>query len=107
MVIQALSAYPECPWHVAAPDSSTVNPVLVSDQIAWASFQREGFRDLLRDPLRRGMPRHVDPDEFAPGQPDDHQNIKLNKADGRHHEQTHRGDLRRVVAQERAPPLAG
>jgi hypothetical protein len=53
------------------------------------------------------MPRDVDPNELTPSQPDDHQNIELNKADGRHHEQIHRGDLRRMIAQERAPGLAG
>ena len=51
------------------------------------------------------MSRDIDPDKLAPNQPNDHQNIELNEADGRYHEQVYRGDVRRMVAQESAPAL--
>jgi hypothetical protein len=38
--------------------------------------------------------------QVAPSQPDNHQNIELNEADGWNHEQIHRGDVWRMVAQE-------
>jgi hypothetical protein len=47
----------------------------------------------------------IDPDKLSPNQPHNHQNVKLDEADGRNYEQIHRGDVRRMVAQEGAPAL--
>ena len=90
-----------------ADDGSTVNRVLVADQIAWDVIPREGFSDLLRDPFRCWASRDIDQGKLAPSQADNHQNIELNEADGWNHEQIHRGDVWRMVAQEGAPVLTG
>jgi hypothetical protein len=47
----------------------------------------------------------IDPDQLPPSQSYDHQNVQLDKADGRNHKQIHRGDVRRMVAQKGAPGL--
>jgi len=49
-----------------AGDGSTVNRVLVADQIAWDVIPREGFGDLLRDPFRRWASRDIDQGKLAP-----------------------------------------
>ena len=79
----------------------------VPDQISGRFIPRKRFGDLPRDPFRRWMSRDIDPDKLAPSQPNDHQNVELNKADSRHHKQIHRCDLRSMVAQECAPTLTG
>ena len=45
-----------------AGDNSTVNLVTVADQVTWGLVPGKGFGDLLRDPVRRRMRRHIDPD---------------------------------------------
>jgi hypothetical protein len=40
---------------------------------------------------------HIDPGKLSPSQPDNDQNVELDKADGRDHEQIHGGDVRRMV----------
>ena len=51
------------------------------------------------------MRRHIEPDKLSSGQPDDDQNVEQIEANGRNHEQSHRGDVRRMVTQEGAPTL--
>jgi hypothetical protein len=53
------------------------------------------------------MPRDTDPKKLTPSQPDNHQNIEPNKADGWSYKQIHCRNLRRMLAQEPAPALAG
>jgi len=65
----------------------------------------ECFSNLLRDPFCRRVRGHIDPDKLSPGQPDNDQDVELDKADGRNHEQIHGRDVRHMIAQERAPPL--
>jgi hypothetical protein len=60
---------------------------------------------LLRDPFCRRVRGDTDPDKLAPSQPDNDQNVELDKADGRNHEQIHGRDVRRMVMQERVPQL--
>jgi hypothetical protein len=90
-----------------APDRSAVNPILVSDHIAWGFIPRKRLGDLLRDPFRRWVSRNIDQNQLAPSQSDNHQNIELNEADGRDHEQIHCRDLRGMIAKKRAPALTG
>jgi hypothetical protein len=47
-----------------------------------------------------------DPRQFSAGQSDYDQNIKQLKAEGRNHEQVDGRDVRRMVTQEGAPPVA-
>jgi hypothetical protein len=66
-----------------------------------------GVQETLRKPLRCWVSRNINPDKLAPSQPNNNQNIQLNKADGWNHKQIHRRNLRRMVAQKSAPALAG
>jgi hypothetical protein len=52
---------------------------------------------LLRDPFCRRVRGHIDPDKLAPSQPDNDQNVELDKADGRDHEQIHGGAAHRYA----------
>jgi hypothetical protein len=38
-----------------------------------------------------------DPNKLALSQADNHQDVELDKADGRNHEQVYRGDVRRMI----------
>jgi len=86
---------------------STVDRVLIADQVTGSFIPREGFGYLPRNPFCRWVSCDIDPDKLSPSQPDNHQNIELDKADGRNHEQIHRGDVRRMVTQEGTPALTG
>jgi hypothetical protein len=47
----------------------------------------------------------IDPNKVSAGQPDDDEDIEQIEANGWNNEQVHGGDVRCVVAQERAPSL--
>jgi hypothetical protein len=49
---------------------------------------------LLRDPFCRRVRCHIDPDKLPPSQPDNDQNVELDKADGRNHDGHVLGDGR-------------
>jgi hypothetical protein len=91
----------------AACDHSTVDPVPIADEVAWGLMPGECFRNLLRDPVRCRVRRHIDPDKLSPGQPDNDEDVEQVEADGRDHEQIHGRDVRHMIAQERAPALTG
>jgi hypothetical protein len=61
---------------------------------------------LARDPFRRRMSCDVDPDKISTIQPDDDEGVEQLEADRRDDEQIHRGDVRGMIAQKGAPPLA-
>ena len=58
-----------------------------------------------RHPFCRRMCCDIDPDQVSALQPNDDQGIQQVEANGRNNEQIHRGDVRRVVLQKRAPSL--
>src|SRR5262249_2704898 len=80
-------------------------PIPIADQVAWGLTPRECFAQLLRDPFCRRVRCHIDPDKLSASQPDNDQNVELDKADGRDHEQIHGRDVRGMVMQEGAPTL--
>jgi hypothetical protein len=61
--------------------------------------------DLTCNPLRRRVGCDADPDEISAIKPDDDEAIQQLKANGRHYEQIHGGDVRRVVSQKGPPFL--
>ena len=61
----------------------------------------------MRNPFCRRICRGVDPDEFSAIQPDDDEGIEQVETDSRDNEQIHRGNIRRVIAQEGSPSLTG
>src|SRR5215831_10761026 len=112
----SLSTYPFCHGEPAAMGlsrmpmarnrrGSAVDPIPIADQVAWDLIPGECFRQLLRDPFCRRVRGYIEPDKLSPSQLDNDQNVELDKADGRHHEQIHGRDMRRMIAQERAPAL--
>ena len=100
-----------CNWLVSdthgtqsARDDSTVDSISISDHIARSAIPRKTLGDLTCNPLRRRVGCDADPDEISAIKPDDDEAIQQLKANGRHYEQIHGGDVRRVVSQE-GPPL--
>src|ERR1700675_2423254 len=97
-----------CNWLVSdthgtqsARDDSTVDSISISDHIARSAIPRKTLGDLTCDPLRR----RVGCDEISAIKPDDDEAIQQLKANGRHYEQIHGGDVRRVVSQKGPPFL--
>ena len=91
----------------AAGDSRTVNGVTVADQVAWCLIPGKSFSDLPRNPFCRRMRRHIDPDQLAPRQPNNDEGVEQAKANSWNDEQIDGGDVRHVIAKERAPALTG
>src|SRR5580693_8537010 len=91
----------------SAFDHAAVDPVAIPDQVARRFIPRECFCDLACHPFCRRSCRDVDPDEISAVQPDDDEGIEQVEAKGWNNEQVHGGDVRRVVAQEGLPSLAG
>src|SRR6476469_5607992 len=91
----------------SAGDNDAIDPVAIADQVVRSLIPRKGLRDLTRNPFCRRICRGVDPDEFSAVQPDDDEGIEQVETDSRDNEQIHRGNLRRVIAQEGSPSRAG
>src|SRR5712671_1643273 len=75
--------------------------------VARSLIPRKRLRYLTRDPFGRGICCDVDPDEVSAVEPDDDEGIEQVETDSWNNEQVHGGDVRRVVAQEGSPSLAG
>src|ERR1700737_4029339 len=82
---------------------------LVSDthctQSGRSAIPRKSLGDLTCNPLRRRVGCDADPDEISAIKPDDDEAIQQLKANGRHYEQIHGVDVRRVVSQKGPPFL--
>src|SRR6266849_2023670 len=101
-----------CNWLVSdahgtqsARDDSAVDSISISDHIARSAIPRKSLGDLTCNPLRRRVGCDADPDENSAIKPDDDEAIQQLKANGRHYEQIHGGDVRRVVSQKGPPFL--
>src|SRR5882757_5861449 len=101
-----------CNWLVSdahgtqsARDDSAVDSISISDHIARSAIPRKSLGDLTDNPLRRRVGCDADPDEISAIKPDDDEAIQQLKANGRHYEQIHGGDVRRVVSQKGPPFL--
>jgi hypothetical protein len=91
----------------SACDGAAINPVAIADQVARGLIPRKRLRDLTCNPFRRRICCDVDPDEVSAVEPDDDEGIEQVETESRNNEQVHGGDVRRVVAQEGPPSLAG
>src|SRR5215470_14407923 len=99
-MIQALAA--------GRPDQPFGKAILPRpDHIARSPIPRKCLRDLTGNPFRRWLLCDVDPDEVSAVDPNDDECIEEVKTDRRDDEEVHGGNLRRVVAQEGPPSLAG
>src|ERR1700694_5634014 len=101
-----------CNWLVSdthgtqsARDDSAVDSISISDHIGGSAIPRKSLGDLTCNPLRRRVGCDADPDENSAIKPDDDEAIQQLKANGRHYEQIHGGDVRRVVSQKGPPFL--
>src|SRR6266481_7539184 len=58
-------------------EERTIAAIAIVDEEAWRrSFPATALHDLLRDPLRRGMPGHLDMQHFTPGVADHEEGIE-------------------------------
>src|ERR1700679_1072397 len=88
-------------------DDRTIDPITVPDQVARGLVPRKLLRYLTCNPFRRRICCDIDPDEVSAVEPDDDEGIEQVETESWNNEQVHGGDVRRVVAQEGPPSLAG
>src|ERR1700682_5897789 len=91
----------------SACDDAAIDPVPIADEVVRGLIPRKSLRDLTCNPFGRGICCDVDPDEVSAVEPDDDEGIEQVETDRWNNEQVHGGDVRRVVAQEGPPSLAG
>ena len=88
-------------------DNGAVDPIAVPDHITRSPIPRKCLGDLTCNPFCRRICCDVGPDELSAAEPDDDEGIDQIETDGWNNEQVHGGNVRRVVAQEGSPSLAG
>src|ERR1700694_4122494 len=89
----------------SARDDSAVESIPSSDHKARSAIPRKSLGDLTCNPLRRRVGCDADPDEISAIKPYDDEAIQQLNANGRHYEQIHGGNVRRVVSQKGPPFL--
>src|ERR1700680_3870349 len=99
-----------CNWLVSdthgtqsARDDIAVDSISIPDYIARSAIPRKSLGDLTCNPLRRRVGCDADTDELSAITPDDYEAIQQLNANGRHYEQIHGGNVRRVVSQKGPP----
>src|SRR5450759_4290 len=98
LVPDAHSAHSAC-------DNAAVDPIPIADEVARRLIPREGLGQLACDPFCRRICCDVDPDQLSAAQTDDDERIEQVEANGRHNEQIHGSNVRRLVPQKGAPFL--
>src|SRR5450631_1131014 len=91
----------------SACDNAPIDPIPIADEVVRSLIPRKRLRYLTCNPFCRRICSDVDPEEVSAAEPDDDEGIKQVETDRWNHEQVHSGDVRRVVAQEGSPSLAG
>src|SRR5258705_499200 len=91
----------------SARDDAAIDPVAIADEVARSLIPGKRLRYLTCNPFGRGICCDVDPDEVSAVEPDNDEGIEQVETDSWNNEQVHGGDVRRVVAQEGSPSLAG
>src|SRR5260221_7316650 len=91
----------------SARDGGAINAIPIADEEVRSLIPSEHLRYLTCNPFGRGICCDVDPDEVSAAEPDDDEGIEQVETDSWNNEQVHGGDVRRVVAQEGSPSLAG
>jgi hypothetical protein len=107
-----LPGRPRCDRTVANPHPShpvreglSVGTIIVADQIARCRFPRECLGDLLRQPLRRRMLGHREPQKLSSTMAHDQKGKQALKRQGRNQTKVDRRNRVRMVAQECPPRL--
>ena len=87
--------------------TAAIDPVAIADEVVRSLIPRKCFRYLTCNPFSGRICCDVDPDEVSAFEPDDDEGIEQVETDSWNNEQVHGGNVRRVVAQESSPSLAG
>ena len=91
----------------SACDNAPIDPIPIADEVVRSLIPGKGLRYLTGNPFCRRICSDVGPDEVSAAEPDDDEGIKQVETDSWNNEQVHGGNVRRVVAQEGSPSLAG
>src|SRR3979411_2119117 len=91
----------------SARDDAAIDPVAIADEVVRSLIPGKGLCYLTGNPFCRRICSDVGPDELSAAEPDDDEGIKQVETDSWNNEQIHGGNVRRVVAQEGSPSLAG
>src|SRR5450631_3468530 len=91
----------------SACDDAAIDPIPIADEVARSLIPRKCFRYLTCNPFCRRICCDVDPDQVSAVEPDYDEGIEQVETDSWNNEQVHGGNVRRVVAQEGSPSLAG
>jgi hypothetical protein len=87
--------------------SAKPDPVAIADEVVRSLIPRKRFRYLTCNPFGRRICCDVGPDDISTVEPDDDEGIEQVETESWNNEQVHGGNIRRVVAQEGSPSLAG
>jgi hypothetical protein len=72
----------------------------IADQITRELLPATGRRQLVGDPFRRWVRGNAEPQDLSPAVPRDQQSVEQSEREGRDHEQIHRRNTIRMIAQE-------
>src|ERR1700737_2007419 len=89
----------------AADEDVTVDRVAVTDDVSRLYFPTIGLGELARNPFRRWVRGHFQPQYLAAIVMQYQQSVEQSERDCRDHEQVHRRDAVGVIMKERLPPL--
>src|SRR5690242_10382995 len=81
--------------------------IVIENRVAIRTGFRKRFAELLHDPIRRRMPRHVEMQDSATFVLDHEETVQHAEGRGRHREEVERDDRLAVVVKECEPFLAG
>src|SRR5450759_735034 len=90
----------------SACDDGAIDAIPIADEVKRSLIPRECLGKLACDPFCRRICCDVDPDEVSAIQSNDNEGIEQVEADGWGNEQVHSSDVRRVITQKGAPPMA-
>src|ERR1035441_6398512 len=91
----------------SACDDAAIDPIPIANEVARSFIPRKCLRYLTCNPFRRRICGDVDPDEVSAVEPDNDEGIEQVETNSWNNEQVHGGNVRRMVAQEGSPSLAG
>src|SRR6201981_930746 len=98
---------PNTPRATSTRDNTAIEPVPIADEVVRSLIPRKRLGYLTCNPFRCRICCDVDPGEVSAVYPNNDECIEEAQTDRRDDEEVHGGDLRRVVAQEGPPSLAG
>src|SRR6202048_4413213 len=91
----------------SARDDAAIDPVPIADEVARSLIPRKCLRYLTCNPFCRRICCDGGPDELSAAEPDDDEGIEQLETDSWNNEQVDGGNVRRVIAREGSPTLAG